>query len=144
VCRFKVKAPQQQLSLQLDEQSTDSKPECPEYGMYNVTVHYSDPIVATIEINKSKLQMEIDTGASRSIIGEDTFKQLWPEALQPTITPTKVKLRTYTGAGPSLIGHDWLHELKLDRSTIHSVQSENKLQSLLQQYSMMRLENSKE
>jgi len=105
VCRSKAKppkstaakVPQQQHSLQLDEQSTDSEPECPEYGMHNVTVHHSDPIAATIEINNSKLQMEIDTGASRSIIGEDTFKQLWPEALQPTITPTKVKLRTYTG-----------------------------------------------
>ena len=172
VCRSKAKppkstaakVPQQQHSLQLDEQSTDSEPECPEYGMHNVTVHHSDPIAATIEINNSKLQMEIDTGASRSIIGEDTFKQLWPEALQPTITPTKVKLRTYTGelipvlsvatvtvnhhnqckvlellvaagAGPSLIGRDWLHELRLDWSTIHNVQSENKLQSLLQQYS---------
>ena len=41
--------------------------------------------------------MEIDTGASRSIVGENTFKQLWPEKLRPAITHPKVKLRTYTG-----------------------------------------------
>ena len=64
VCRSKAKprkstaatVPQQQHSLQLDERSTDSEPE---YGMHNVTVCHSDPIVATIEINKSKLQMEL-------------------------------------------------------------------------------------
>ena len=42
-----------------------------------------------------------------------------------------------TGTGPSLIGRDWLHELKLDWTTIHSVQAESKLQSLLQQYSVV-------
>ena len=171
-----AKAPQQQHSLQLDELSSDSESECPEYGMHNVTVGHSDPIVATIEINNSNLQMEIDTGASRSIVGENTFKQLWPEEQQPTITPAKVKLRTYTGelipvlgvatvtvnhhnqckvlellvaagAGPSLISRDWLHELKLDWTTIHSVQlriSCSHSSSSIQQCSMMRLEDSKE
>ena len=110
--------------------------------------------------------MEIDTRASRSIVGENTFKQLRSEDRRPAITPTKVKLRTYTGElipvlgvatvtvshhnqskelellvatgiGPSLIGRDWLHELKLDWTTIHSVQAESKLQSLLQQYSVV-------
>ena len=134
--------------------------------MHTLSARHCDPILVTIELNKSKLQMEIDTGASRSIVGENTFKQLWAEELRPTITPAKVKLRTYTGelipvlgvatvmvshhnqskvlellvaagTGPSLIGRDWLHELKLDWTTIHSVQAESKLQSLLQQYSVV-------
>ena len=86
--------------------------------------------------------------------------------MQPAIIPTKVKLRTYTGesipvlgvatvtvshhnqskmlellvatgTGPNLIGRDWLHELKLDWATIHSVQTESKVQSLLQKYSVV-------
>ena len=118
--------------------------------MHTLSARHCDSILVTIELNKSKLQMEIDTGASRSIVGENTFKQLWAEELRPTITPAKVKLRTYTGelipvlgvatvtvshhnqskvlellvaagTGPSLIGCDWLHELKLDWTTIHSV-----------------------
>ena len=105
--------------------------------MHTLSARRCDPILVTIELNKSKLQMEIGTGASRSIVGENTFKQLWPEELRPAITPAKVILRTYTGelipvlgvatvtvshhnqskvfdllvaagTGPSLIGHDWL------------------------------------
>ena len=160
VCRSKARpqkstVPRPQHTLQLDEHSSDSEPECPEYLMHTLSATHADPILATIELNKSKLQMEIDTGASRSIVGENTFKQLWSEDHRPAITPTKVKLRTYTGeliyvlgvatvtvshhnqskelellvdtgTGPSLIGH-----------TIHSVQAESKLQSLLQQYSIV-------
>ena len=44
--------------------------------MHALIAYHSDPIFATVELNKSKLQMEIDTGASKSIIGENTFKQL--------------------------------------------------------------------
>ena len=171
VCRSKARpqkptVPRPQHTLQLDEQSSESEPESPEYLMHTLSASHSDPIFATIELNKSNLQMEIDTGASRSIVGENTFKQLWSEELRPAITLTKVKLRTYTGelipvlgiatvtvihhnqskelellvaagTGPSLIGRDWLHELKLDWTTIHSVQAESKLQSLLQQYSVV-------
>ena len=46
-------------------------------------------------------------------------------------------LEFLVAAGPSLIGRDWLRELKLDWTTTHSVQAESKLQSLLQQYSVV-------
>ena len=65
--------------------------------MRTLNASHSDLIFATIELNKSNLQMEIDTEVSRSIVGENTFKQLWSEELRPAITPTKVKLPTYTG-----------------------------------------------
>ena len=91
-------------TLQLDEHCSDSEPECPEYLMHTLSASHADPILATIELNKSKLQMEIDTGASRSIVGENTFKQLWSEDLCPAITPTKVKLRTYTGELIPVVG----------------------------------------
>ena len=48
-----------------------------------------------------------------------------------------LELLVATGTGPSLIGRDWLHELKLDWATIHSVQTEGKVQSLLQKYSVV-------
>ena len=69
-----ARVPQQQHTLQSDEHSAESEPECPEYPMHALSANHSDPIVATVELNKSKLQMEIDTGASRSIVGENTFK----------------------------------------------------------------------
>ena len=174
VCHSKAKPPkptvakvlEQQHSLQLDDQSSDSEPELPEYGMHHVTGSHSNPMVATIEINNSKLQMEIDTGASRSIIGEDTFNQLWPEEQRPTIIPAKVKLRTYTGELIPILDvatvtvnhhnqckvlefdHDWLHELKLYWTTISTVYklkiSCSLSSSSIQLCSMMRLGNSKE
>ena len=54
--------------------------------MHTLSARHCDPILVTIELNKSKLQMEIDSGA-RSIVGENTFKQLWAEELCPAITP---------------------------------------------------------
>ncbi len=57
---------------------------------HTLSARHRDPILVTIELNKSKLQMEIDTGASRFIVGENTFKQLWAEELRPAITPAKV------------------------------------------------------
>ena len=154
VCRSKAKfqklappkAPQQQHkqhTLQLYDQLSDYESEYPEYPMHTLSASHSDAILATVELNKAKLQMEIDTGASRSIVGEDTFNQLWSEKLHPLITPTQIQLKTYTGElipvlgvatvtvshynqskqlellvaagkGPSLIGRGWLHELKLD------------------------------
>ena len=60
--------------------------------MHILSARHCDPILVTIELNNSKLQMEIDTEASRSIVDENTFKQLWAEELRPAITPAKVKL----------------------------------------------------
>ena len=65
--------------------------------MHTLSVSHSYPILATVELNKAKLQMEIDTRASRSIVGEDTFNQLWSEKFRPEITHTQIQLKTYTG-----------------------------------------------
>ena len=90
--------------------------------------------------------MEIDTGASKTILNEATYGRL-RDALGPLQT-TKAALRTYTGeripvlgavmvtveyegkkknlnalivAGknrPNLLGRDWLEQIRLDWSTI--------------------------
>jgi len=91
------KVPEQQHSLQMDEVNaavSDSELDFPEYGIHYAAalVRHSDQILATV--NRSKLQMEINTGTPGSIVGEDTFKQLWPEDQRPSLSPAKVKLRT--------------------------------------------------
>ena len=93
-------------------------------------------------MNGEPLVMEIDIGASFSIISGVTHKRLWP---QKHIMPTTVKLCTFTCTGeplvvkggmiaqvhygdreaklslllwtddgPSLLGQDWLQHLRLD------------------------------
>ena len=47
--------------------------------------------------------MEIDTGATKSIISKETFDQLWVSDA-PTIQSTNTKLRTYTGEIIKVIG----------------------------------------
>ncbi|XP_062620753.1 uncharacterized protein K02A2.6-like [Saccostrea cucullata] len=99
--------------------------------------------------------MEIDTGASVSIISEETYKAIG----KPDLQESKAKLKTYTGdeipilgtcrvkveyksksvnipitvvrnRGPSLMGRDWLGEFQLDWSEIFSISEFNKSEGL--------------
>ena len=48
--------------------------------LFNMPCKFSSPLMVTVQVNHAKLQMEVDTGASATIISYNTFK-----------------LRTYTG-----------------------------------------------
>ena len=103
----------------------------------------AEPIRVSVQVSGAKLDMELDTGASTSIISEDTYRRLWPMPEAPPLKPTTKKLCTYTrealdvkgtiavavcyegqaaqlelvvvaGDGPSLFGRDWLSVIKLD------------------------------
>ena len=108
--------------------------------------------------------MEIDTGASLSIISDETYQSFWTSQPKPELQPTTVKLHTYTqesitvlgsitvdvaykgqsktlsllvvaGQGPSLLGRNWLKELQLDWQELYQInQSEDALQALLQKH----------
>ena len=109
--------------------------------------------------------MEIDcTGASLSIISDETYQSFWTSQPKPELQPTTVKLHTYTqesitvlgsitvdvaykgqsktlsllvvaGQGPSLLGRNWLKELQLDWQELYQInQSEDTLQALLQKH----------
>ena len=96
--------------------------------------------------------MELDTGASVSLISESTYFKLWNSDSQPTLKPSKVRLKTYTGSmvevvgvlnvetsydgqnevvqlhvvkgdGPSLLGRDWLQTIKLNWVQMNLVSS---------------------
>ena len=101
-----------------------------------------------MEVESKSLIMEIDTGASLSIISEQTKEKLWPSK---RLLPTTAKLRTYSGEeppvkgtmkfkvlhkghqnvelslivvngqGPSLLGRDWMDKLKLNWQEVHQV-----------------------
>ena len=97
--------------------------------------------------------MEVDTGASVSVISKDTYSKLWPSAQAPPIESSDVQLQTYTGHslpvlgtidvdvsykhqtaklplvvvegnGPSLFGRDWLQHINLDWKSMNMVQSQ--------------------
>ena len=103
--------------------------------------------------------MEIDTGASLSIISEATYLSTWPEGSRPPLRASSAKIRTYSGEalevrgqidvsvsykdhcielqllvlscdGPSLLGRDWLRVLQLDWKELHSIRQQSSAQSL--------------
>ena len=105
-------------------------------------------------------RMELDTGASVSLISEATLNKLWPGR---TALPSSVNLKTYTGEkvsvlgsirvlasngstnsilpllvtktdGPSLIGRNWLAPLNLNVEQIHQLQVNKPLEELLSRH----------
>ncbi len=120
------------------------------YSMFNLSETRSDPLYATIQVNGASLKMEIDTGASASIISEETYGKLWSNDQTPALCESPIKLRTYTGeiipirgavnvniaygnqvaearllvvkgTGPSLLGRDWLSKIKLNWGEIRLI-----------------------
>ena len=99
--------------------------------------------MVSVLVDGKALEMEVDTGASVSLISERTFKTHWrKEDKRPTLKRATVKLSSYTGEtikvigaidvaagyqdqreklrlivvagdGPSLLGRDWLRSLQV-------------------------------
>ena len=56
------------------------------------------PLLVDMTVNKVPLQMEVDTGASVSLISRDTYRKLWlNQEWRPKLQPSPRRLRTYTG-----------------------------------------------
>ncbi|XP_052751027.1 uncharacterized protein K02A2.6-like [Galleria mellonella] len=112
-------------------------------GIYVCTDNYTPPITAEVIIDGVKLLMEVDSGASRTIMSEETYKKLW--STPPPLRATTLKLVTWTrdpikvlgvanvrvilankeaqcelvvvsGNGPNLLGRNWFQTLGLQVS----------------------------
>ena len=134
-----------------------------EYTMYQVNSKRSTkPLMVEVKLNGVTMQMEVDTGASVSLMGEAHFKSLKEKGA--TLSPSKAKLSMYTGEtiqvlgisdvkvehkgqtatlplvvipglGPPLLGRDWLTTLLLDWQKIFQVRTQRSLQDVLDAYS---------
>uniref|UniRef100_A0A1I8HWR6 ANK_REP_REGION domain-containing protein n=1 Tax=Macrostomum lignano TaxID=282301 RepID=A0A1I8HWR6_9PLAT len=119
------------------------------------------PIKTTIDIDGTPVCMEVDTGASVSLISAKTYNEVLRG--RPRLERVNTQLRTYSGelvpvlgqlrteiaskvlpllvidgAGSNLVGRDWLAELPLDWRDIKQVQQHPSgqpgLKSLLDKY----------
>lgn len=119
------------------------------YSMFTLPGSSTKPYLLDVCLNGVPIKMELDTGASLSVINEATYQQLQA----PPLRPSECKLRTYTGeniqvlgisevkvqygetelyltihvvngGGPNLMGRDWLSQLKVNLGEIKVVEPE--------------------
>ena len=64
----------------------------------------SKPLSVQMVVADASVCMEVDTGATLSIMSQNTFKSTWPNQSAPAIQPTNAQLRTYTGEKIKVIG----------------------------------------
>ena len=123
------------------------------YTMFHLPTPRSDPLAVKVSLNGVPVEMEVDTGATLSIISKATYHKLWPPPSTPSLQPTTARLKTYytgepitvegsldvrvayqnqslqssvlvvDGDGPSLLGRDWLEHLILDWPKLHALHS---------------------
>ncbi len=68
-----------------------------EYQMYNCRASGNQPLIVQLRVQDTPISMEVDTGATLSIISRHTYNTSWPKTQAPPIHPTNAKLRSYTG-----------------------------------------------
>ena len=152
---------QTHLLTEVENNSSDTDPA---YPLFNVTNTSTKPLLVTVELNQAPVEMEVDTGASVSLISKDTYDRLWPTlTTAPAIQKSDILLRTYTGehlevvgsvsvdvhykeqmahlpltvvagGGPSLLGQDWLQHIRLDWKALHLVRKPATLADLLDRH----------
>lgn len=59
------------------------------------------PYKVEVDVGGKSLTMEVDTGASLSLVSESTFKKQWPKE---KLSPSKAKLCSYSGESIPVLG----------------------------------------
>ena len=142
------------------EEAEETGESSEEYSLFHVRSEPETQLKVGIVIDKQPVEMVVDTGASLSIISENTFRKNWPEQV---LREASIKIRTYTGEllkvkgcvdvdisygdqkahvqlfvvagdGPNLLGRDWLRQIRLNWQEIFHLQETTSLQSVLQQH----------
>ena len=143
----------------LDQDDGNSDHE-PEYSLYNITDSVAAPLKVKVFVCGTEISMEIDTGATKSIMSKGTFYRIWPSSNAPPLKTTATRLRTYTGEtikvigevnvevtldgqqeklsllivdgdGPSLLGRDWLRKLRVNWCQLNQIRHTEELQRIL-------------
>ena len=129
-------------------------------NLYKLGESRVKPLLVTLHIEGTPLKMEIDTGASMSVMSEKMFRELVPER---NIQPSTLYLRTFTGEivspigsakvyveyqnqkmqlplivvpgdTPSLMGRNWLKNIQLDWPTLFKIEQPVKLNQIIKQH----------
>ena len=155
------KRPTSQPVRQVGEESEDDSDDSlrPIYTLEQERDTRLPPIKVQVILDHCSVPMEVDTGASVSIMPETLYRQLWPRR---GLKETTIRLQTYSkepiavvgvtdvqvayegqtatlplvvvkGGGPTLLGRNWLSHIRLNWSKIHYTTSPG-LHELLAKY----------
>ena len=107
VCCNKQKSAKNHSANQLNQFSDNSRKDFNNdyddvLDMFQLTPNTNSPLKVTLLVNHTPITMEIDTGASTSLINHDTFIKLFGSASK--LTSTSSRIRTYTGEVVKPIG----------------------------------------
>ena len=82
--------------------------DCTDDGSYPGTLYALEtmpdlkPLYVEVSLNSAPLSMQVDTGASATIISSSTYSTLWE--VPPPLSETKATLKTYTGEVIPVLG----------------------------------------
>ena len=137
------------------------------YSLFNVRSQRPSPYKVQLSVAGQPLEMEVDTGASLSVISEELYNYLFSAGQAPQLVESGIVLRTYTGEevkpkgscsvnvcydgveysltllvvggkGPALLGRNWLEKIKLNWPIIKQLSSHNKqLKEILQNHAQL-------
>ena len=66
-----------------------------EYSLFHTqSSNRSPPILITLKVNGADLTMELDTGATLSLISEQTYKKIIPVKAAPHLVDLKAQLKS--------------------------------------------------
>ena len=110
VCRSKSagrkQGQQEQSSMKpvhlLEENSSGVEDTDENYDLYAInSASKPQPYKTNVEINEKSIQLEIDTGASLTLVSEQTFREHWPDS---QLSPSEITLRSYSGESIPVLG----------------------------------------
>ena len=133
------------------------------YDLFTLSTQTTAPYRVDVILNDVPMKMELDTGASLSVLNEATYKQLTAQTFTSPLRPSQDGLRTYTGeniqvlgvmdikaqygetqlylpihvvqgGGPNLMGRDWLSKFEVNLGDINVVESVSPLKEVLDKY----------
>ena len=93
----------------VEEQNQPAVSEDDAYSMFALTDQSSRPYIMKVNVCGEDLDMEIDTGASWSILSEETFQNLRRSGHDLSLDRCEVQLRTYTGESLPVLGKIVVH-----------------------------------
>ena len=98
---------QKQTTHQVQEDHTawkETDESSEEYDLFKVTDRSRLPLLVTVILEGATTKMELDTGATMSLISQATYSKLWDKGSAPLLRPTTAQLRMYTGESLNVLG----------------------------------------